>query len=278
VTADIEGRRAVKVDIATPALRLIVEYDGSYYHAKKIRADRAQTVALESAGWTVLRVRENPLPELGGHEIFVEPTESIKSVTIKTLRALKRMGFPARHLSDYRRDRNLWADREAKDALYRYRAKSLASEFPSLAKEFHPDKNDGITPDKVHPGSNTRFWWRCAVCGHEWSQAVSIRVAGHGCPSCGVKRMAEKRAQPIPGRSFADLYPSAAKEWHPTRNGKLTARQVAAGSGKIVWWQCPRGHEWQAQVAARRQYGRCKECRVIERTEKRRTPATEVHR
>ena len=58
------------MDIAIPTLHVIVEYDGSYYHAKKARADRAQTAALESAGWTVLRVREIPLRPLGGNEIF----------------------------------------------------------------------------------------------------------------------------------------------------------------------------------------------------------------
>ena len=78
----------------------------------------------------------------------------------------------------------------------------------------------------------------------------------------------------MPGKSFADLYPEVAKEWHPTLNGTLTASQVAPASSKIVWWQCPRGHEWQAQVAARRQYGRCMECQAIERSEKRKAGAT----
>jgi hypothetical protein len=62
-------RRPIRADIAMPEVRLVVEYDGSYYHARKVRADREQTALLESAGWTVFRVRELPLPELGGHEI-----------------------------------------------------------------------------------------------------------------------------------------------------------------------------------------------------------------
>jgi hypothetical protein len=31
-----------------PGIGVIVEYDGSYYHGGKIRADREQTTALES--------------------------------------------------------------------------------------------------------------------------------------------------------------------------------------------------------------------------------------
>jgi hypothetical protein len=179
-----------------PTLRVVVEYDGSYYHARKVRADRKQTAALESAGWTVFRVREHPLPELGGHEISVMPTESIKSVTNKVIGGLASLGYQASRMSAYMSDPNLWAEREANEALYKYRANSLASEFPDVAAEFHQDRNGGITPDQVHSGSQAKFWWRCAVCGHEWYTAVFIRTAGHGCPPCADRRGAQKRALP----------------------------------------------------------------------------------
>ena len=261
----VDGRRPIKADIVIPEMRLIVEYDGSYYHASKVHADRKQTAALESAGWNVVRLREEPLPPLGGHEIFVPPTGPIKALALTVLHSLAGYGYCAAKLADYEHDPELWAEPEAQTALNKYRAKSLASERPDLASEFHPTMNNGITPDTVHPGSNTTFWWLCSICGCKWQQKVSIRARGHGCPSCSVRRVAEKRAQPVPGKSFADLYPEVAKEWHPTLNGTLTASQVTPASGKIVWWQCPRGHEWQARVADRRQGGRCRECRAIER-------------
>lgn len=94
------GRRPIKVDIAIPSLRLVVEYDGSYYHARKARADRSRTAALQSAGWTVLRVREQPLTMLGGHEVSVAPTEPIKSVAVKVLRALAEIGYAAKNLAE----------------------------------------------------------------------------------------------------------------------------------------------------------------------------------
>jgi hypothetical protein len=248
-----------------PSVRVVVEYDGSFYHARKAHADRQQTAALESAGWTVLRVRENPLPGLGGHEIFVSPTQSIKSLAVEVIRTLADLGHPASQMSKYLSDSRLWAEQEASEALHKYRAKSLASESPALANEFHPDKNGNVTPDQVHPTSHTKFWWRCNECGHEWYTAVFIRAAGHGCPRCADRRGAQQRALPPPGESFADLFPDPAKEWHPTRNGALNASQVRPASSKIVWWQCLRGHEWEARVSDRRQYGRCRECRAIER-------------
>jgi hypothetical protein len=247
-----------------PSLRLIVEYDGSYYHAGKVRADREQTAAMESVGWTVFRVREHPLPALGGHEIFVSPTQPIKSLTTEVIRGLGRLGYIADRTSQYINDPCLWAEREANEAIHKHRTKNLATESLSLAKEFHQEKNGGVTPDQLHPRSHAKFWWRCSECGNEWYTAVFIRAAGHGCPRCADLRGARQRATPPRGESFADLFPGPAKEWHPTRNGTLTASQVRPASGKIVWWQCPRGHEWEARVADRRHYGRCRQCRAIE--------------
>ena len=42
-----------------------------------------------------------------------------------------------------------------------------------------------------------------------------------------------------------------AREWHPTRNGALTAAELNPNSRRRVWWRCERGHEWQAEVSAR---------------------------
>jgi len=36
--------------------------------------------------------------------------------------------------------------------------------------------------------------------------------------------------------------------WHPARNQTLTAEDVTCGSHRRVWWQCGRGHSWQAPV------------------------------
>jgi rubrerythrin len=260
-------RRPIKADIAMPDIRVIVEYDGSYYHARRVRTDREQTALLESAGWTVFRVRELPLPELGGHEISVLPTQSIKSLTLDVLRGLARIGYSASQMSAYTTDSRWWAEREANEALYKYRAKSLASEFPDVAAEFHEEKNGGITPDQVHPGSQAKFWWKCAVCDYEWYTAVHVRTAGHGCPPCSRRRGGQKRALPPPGESFADLFPETAEEWHPTRNGALTAHQVRPASSQRVWWRCAQGHEWEGVVADRRKSG-CRNCSAAERAQK----------
>ncbi|MED2794142.1 zinc-ribbon domain-containing protein [Bacillus wiedmannii] len=54
---------------------------------------------------------------------------------------------------------------------------------PKLAKEWHPTKNNKLTPNKISHSSNKRVWW-LGKCGHEWGAKVKIRLKGNGCPKC----------------------------------------------------------------------------------------------
>lgn len=60
--------------------------------------------------------------------------------------------------------------------------------------------------------------------------------------------------------SLADANPELAKEWHPTKNGALSPRDVTAGSGRKVHWTCKEGHEWESEVAARSRGSGCPIC------------------
>ena len=60
------------------------------------------------------------------------------------------------------------------------------------------------------------------------------------------------------------LYPEIAKEWHPTKNGSLTPRDVTASSKKKVWWFLPYDDpntgrhfdfEWEAAIYSRQENG-----------------------
>lgn len=59
---------------------------------------------------------------------------------------------------------------------------------------------------------------------------------------------------------LASFRPDMAEQWHPTKNGRLSPRDVTARSGRKVWWVCPEGHEWQATVASRSTGGGCPIC------------------
>lgn len=55
-----------------------------------------------------------------------------------------------------------------------------------------------------------------------------------------------------------------AEEFHPTKNGAITADDVSVGSHRYVWWRCEHGHEWRAPVLARSTGHRnCPTCAAI---------------
>jgi len=60
--------------------------------------------------------------------------------------------------------------------------------------------------------------------------------------------------------SIAIKNPAVAYEWHPTKNLPLTPEKVYANSKMIVWWKCPKGHEYQSNVNNRNNGRRCPFC------------------
>lgn len=73
----------------------------------------------------------------------------------------------------------------------------LATKNPQLSTEWHPTKNDNLTPWDVTSGSSTNnIWWKCKVCGNEWDAKISSRSNGNGCPQCN-KSKGEKRCKEV---------------------------------------------------------------------------------
>ena len=65
---------------------------------------------------------------------------------------------------------------------------NLAAHNPKLAKEWHPWKNNLLTPKDVTPFSGRYFWWRCAK-GHDFRAKVLNRQYGWSkCRRCKKKR------------------------------------------------------------------------------------------
>jgi DNA-directed RNA polymerase subunit RPC12/RpoP len=61
---------------------------------------------------------------------------------------------------------------------------TLASACPNVAKEWHPELNGGITPDKVSAKSHHRAWWICSHCQHTYRARIVNRTIGSRCPKC----------------------------------------------------------------------------------------------
>ena len=130
--------------------------------------------------------------------------------------------------------------------------RNLQVAYPDLAKEWHPTKNVGLTPRDVTPRSGKKVWWIC-IKGHAWEATVSHRSQGSSCPFCSGNRVCDDNC-------LQTINPQLSEQWHPTKNGNLTPRDVTAGSRKKVWWICNKGHGWQASVATRNKGTGCPYC------------------
>ena len=71
----------------------------------------------------------------------------------------------------------------------------LATLYPNLAREWHPELNGALTPREVTKGSHKQIWWQCPE-GHTWKAMVFARAKpnGTGCPVCaGTTRRKEPK-------------------------------------------------------------------------------------
>lgn len=124
----------------------------------------------------------------------------------------------------------------------------LQATHPELAMQWDAERNGEITPNEVTSGSHHKVWWLCDK-GHSWRASISARAAGSGCPICAGKVV-------LPGYNDLETeFPSIAAQWHPTKNGVLSPKNISPYSNRKVWWQCDLGHSYQAIVGSRTHRG-----------------------
>jgi hypothetical protein len=159
---------------------------------------------------------------------------------------------------------------------------SLARLRAEIASQWHPTKNNDLTPEQVTVSSGKKVWWWCEQ-GHEWQTSIANRTDGHGCPFCSGRYA-------MPSKSLAVLFADVAAEWHPSKNRyvhstpetwhgrenrniaphnrpeknrRLKPTDVLAFSNELIWWRCSvdRKHVWQATISDRTQKkSRCPFC------------------
>lgn len=122
-----------------------------------------------------------------------------------------------------------------------------------LLREWNEDRNGGVDPRRVHPGSGTQYWWRCGR-GHEWRATPATRRAGCSCPYCGNRRLLSGY------NDFATRHPGLAVEWDTTLNN-YSPSEFIMGGDRQAWWRCGEGHSYQATPRKRAQRGQgCPYC------------------
>jgi putative zinc ribbon protein len=134
--------------------------------------------------------------------------------------------------------------------------------------ELDPHRNDPLDLDAISVESPLELWWRCpTVRDHVFLASVNSRWLGSACPLCcaGNPPEPEKPEKPELRKkeeSLAAVAPRIAAEWHPTKNGALTAHDVARRSKRQVWWRCARDprHSFRAAIRGRTQWDSCPIC------------------
>ena len=142
---------------------------------------------------------------------------------------------------------------------------SLAEARPDLAAEWNYEKNGNLRPEDVGAHSSKKMWWKLPYdvpmdykveklrgkhFEFEWEAVISGRCIGDNCPYLSGRATWE---------GFNDLQtvkPELAKQWHPTKNGKLKPSDVTTGSKQKVWWLLPYddkngnhfNFEWNARI------------------------------
>lgn len=139
--------------------------------------------------------------------------------------------------------------------------RSLAEVFPDVAATWDYEANHPVTPADVAARSNKKAYFICPE-GHGSTESyISNRTAGNGCPDCGKERSAAKVSSRAVSRgTLAAANPALVPEWNTELN-TLTPSDVSPGTPKVVWWNCPAGHDpYEAQVARRHRGQGCPAC------------------
>jgi very-short-patch-repair endonuclease len=122
---DIDDREAIvdghieHCDIILRQHRLILEFDGHYWHKDKVLRDKEKTNILISDGWKVIRAREKPLQAISCNDVLVSVTKSMKAAAyVVLLKIQETLNIQLDGLDDYRQKIDL-QNREASEAYIR---------------------------------------------------------------------------------------------------------------------------------------------------------------
>jgi len=127
--------------------------------------------------------------------------------------------------------------------------KSLEFNNPELSKLFDTKKNS-IFPRDIYKGSSKKYWWKCEKgIDHEWFSTINdVKRGKYYCPFCFGYRVSITNC-------LDTMFPEVSKEFHPTKNGDITPRNVYHGSHKKIWFVCNKGHEWETPLYVRTRMG-----------------------
>lgn len=108
-----------------------------------------------------------------------------------------------------------------------------------LGKQFNKILNPTVNFENLKSNSDTKIVWMCEK-SHTWETTFKHRYERmSSCPVCLNKVVL------VGYNDLTTLYPEIAEQWNFARN-TISINDVGAHSATKVWWQCAKGHEWEA--------------------------------
>ncbi len=254
--------KRMELDIYIPSQKLAIEYDGSFWHKDTSNRDQEKYAFCQKNKIRLMRIVEKQKTGVGlaADEIFSTPNMENRESLARLIQYVLDQLDPRSNLMTRRNPCqvyspiriNLKRDQyEIQRALGVKKEDSLGIKFPKLMQEWHPTKNDSLTPFNIKPGSDLNVWWKCQVCHYEWKATVAQRVGGTGYPSCYRKRI--KTASPL-GRKIYQLGEdyNLIKEWRSISEASRALRINSSNISMCAKGKRPRavGFVWAYELKA----------------------------
>ncbi len=246
--------KRMELDIYIPSQNLAIEYDGSFWHKGSSKRDFEKYEYCKEAKIKLIRVSEVEKTEIAADEFYtMSNLDKRKNLSLLIQHVIDRLDSQSNFLlrrnpRQYHSNVHVNLNRdqfEIQRMLVIREEDSLACLFPILSKEWHPTKNELLTPCNVKPGSDLKVWWKCSECGHEWRTAISHRVNNTGCPACYRKRI---RTYSPNGKKIYqfDEDKNLIREWESiseagrvlginSSNISMCAKGIRAHAGGFIW-------------------------------------------
>jgi hypothetical protein len=227
-TLEIGGAK-FDVDIIVRDIHLAIEYDGSYFHKgdKDLEKDSKKNKRLNDFGWTVLRIREEPLKKIDDIDLVgIKSDKNYYRTATKVIKHLGNLGYiPENEVNQYLKEGKI---RKRKELDEYVRSGSLASTGGKapIAGRSKTDPEKVITIEEVLKYSDDFYDLKGHYPG-QYSESISImngdsfrsidaslRQGFRGLPKMGgLAGLLEKKRGYIHNQNKRDLTINEILEW-----------------------------------------------------------------
>lgn len=167
--------------------KLIIEYDGSFFHKEKMKFDKLKTKKIIKNGFNCLRIREFPLEKIKKDDIpyiYISMDNQLFEDNFKWLigEIFKYIKRKYDNLDEGIKERmemvlgmHLNIQSIPKDYfIYPFKEKSLGSQYPALTEIWDLESNK-ISTEQVSCKSNNSYYWKCN-CGNSYEKGVQTQI------------------------------------------------------------------------------------------------------